>query len=154
MDVVAWSQNLTDERCAEVRVRRADKDELLSAADIVTIHHVLSDRTRALIGEPELARMKSSSYLVNTSRAPIVDRDALLQALTHRRIAGAALDVYDREPFPADDPLRHLDNVLLTPHIGYVTRENYRTFYPQAVEDIAAFLREEPTRTSVPPLTR
>jgi phosphoglycerate dehydrogenase-like enzyme len=146
MDVVAWSQNLTDARCAEVGVRRADKDELLATADIVTIHLVLSDRTRGLIGAPELARMKPTSYLVNTSRAQIVDRDPLLQALRSRRIAGAALDVYDREPLPADDPLRDLDNVLLTPHLGYVTRENYRTFYQEAVEDIAAFLHGQPTR--------
>jgi len=146
MNVAAWSQNLTEARCAVVGVRRADKEELLSTADIVTIHLVLSDRSRDLIGVPELARMKSSSYLVNTSRAPIVNRDALLHALRSRRIAGAALDVYDREPLPADDPLRDLDNVLLTPHIGYVTRENYRTFYQQAVEDVAAFLRGQPTR--------
>jgi phosphoglycerate dehydrogenase-like enzyme len=146
MDVVAWSQNLTDARCAEVGVRRAGKDELLSTADIVTIHLVLSDRTRGLIGAAELEQMKPTSYLVNTSRAPIVDRDALLQALRTRRIAGAALDVYDREPLPADDPIRFLDNVLLTPHVGYVVKENYRTFYGQAVEDIAAFLRGQPTR--------
>jgi phosphoglycerate dehydrogenase-like enzyme len=112
----------------------------------VTIHLVLSDRTRGLIGAPELAQMKPDSYLVNTSRAPIVDRDALLDVLRSRRIAGAALDVYDREPLPLDDPLRYLDNVLLTSHIGYVTRENYRIFYWEAVEDIAAFLRGQPTR--------
>jgi phosphoglycerate dehydrogenase-like enzyme len=146
MDVVAWSQNLTDARCAEVGVRRADKDELLSTADIVTIHLVLSGRTQGLIGVPELERMKWSSYLVNTSRASIIDGNALLDALRSRAIAGAALDVYDREPLPADDPLRSLDNVLLTPHIGYVTSENYRAFYEQAVEDIAAFLRGEPIR--------
>jgi phosphoglycerate dehydrogenase-like enzyme len=146
MDVVAWSQNLTDARCAEVGVRRADKDELLSTADVVTIHLVLSDRTRGLLGEPELAKMKPSSYLVNTSRSPIVDQEALVKAVTSRRIAGAALDVFDREPLPADDPLRTLDNVLLTPHLGYVTKENYRMFYEQAVEDIAAFLRGQPIR--------
>jgi phosphoglycerate dehydrogenase-like enzyme len=146
MDVVAWSQHLTDARCAEVGVRRAGKDELLSTADVVTIHLVLSERTRGLIGAPELGRMKPSGYLVNTSRAPIIDGNALLDALRSRAIAGAALDVYDREPLPADDPLRSLDNVLLTPHIGYVTRENYRAFYGQAVEDIAAFLRREPIR--------
>jgi phosphoglycerate dehydrogenase-like enzyme len=146
MDVVAWSQNLTDARCAEVGVRRAEKDELLSTADIVTIHLVLSERTRGLIGAPELARMKPSSYLVNTSRAPIVDQEALVEALQSGGIAGAALDVYDREPLPPDDPLRSLDNVLLTPHIGYVTRENYQRFYQEALEDIVAFLRGQPTR--------
>jgi phosphoglycerate dehydrogenase-like enzyme len=150
MDVIAWSQNLTYERCTEVGVRRAEKDELLSTADVVTIHLLLSDRTRGLIGRPELALMKPSSYLVNTSRAPIVDGDALLDALRSRRIAGAALDVFDTEPLPTDDPLRTLDNVLLTPHIGYVTRENYRLFYQQAVEDIAAFLHGEPTRVLNP----
>jgi phosphoglycerate dehydrogenase-like enzyme len=146
MDVVAWSQNLTDARCAEVGVRRADKDELLSTADIVSIHLVLSDRTRGLIGKQEFAQMKPSSYLVNTSRGPIVDRDALLHALRSRQIAGVALDVYDQEPLPPDDPLRSLENVLLTPHLGYVTRENYSSFYREAVEDIAAFLRGQPTR--------
>jgi phosphoglycerate dehydrogenase-like enzyme len=146
MDVVAWSQHLTEARCAEVGVRRAEKDELLSTADIVSIHLVLSDRTRGLIGATELARMKPSGYLVNTSRAPIVDRDALVTALRSGRIAGAALDVYEQEPLPPDDPLRGLDNVLLTPHIGYVTRENYQRFYQEALEDIVAFLRGEPTR--------
>jgi phosphoglycerate dehydrogenase-like enzyme len=111
---------------------------------------VLSGRTRGLIGEPELAKMKPSSYLVNTSRAPIVDPDALVHALRSRQIAGAALDVYDREPLPAGDPLRTLDNVLLTPHLGYATRENYRTFYQQAVDDIAAFLRGSQRGFSTP----
>jgi phosphoglycerate dehydrogenase-like enzyme len=122
------------------------KDQLLSTADIVTIHMVLSDRTRGLIRSRELDAMKPTSLLVNTSRGPIVDQSALLDSLRSRRIAGAALDVYDLEPLAPDHPLRALDNVVLTPHIGYVTEENYRVFYGEAVEDIAAYLRADPIR--------
>lgn len=146
MDVVAWSPHLTDQRAESAGVRRVDKDQLLSRADIVTIHMVLSDRTRELIGARELDAMKPTSLLVNTSRGPIVDQSALLDALRSRRIAGAALDVYDLEPLPPDHPLRALDNVVLTPHLGYVTQENYRVFYGEAVEDIVAYLRADPIR--------
>jgi phosphoglycerate dehydrogenase-like enzyme len=147
MNVVAWSRNLTEARCAELGVRlAASKDELLSTADVVTIHLVLGAATRGLIGAAELARMKPTTYLVNTSRGPIVDEAALLEVLRARRIAGAALDVYDREPLPADHPVRKLDNVLLTPHLGYVTEENYRVFFGETVENIAAFLKGAPIR--------
>lgn len=146
MDVVAWSPHLTDQRAESAGVRRVDKDQLLSTADIVTVHMVLSDRTRGLISARELDAMKPTSLLVNTSRGPIVDQSALLDALRSRRIAGAALDVYDLEPLPAGHPLRALDNVVLTPHLGYVTQENYRVFYGEAVEDIAAYLRADPIR--------
>ncbi len=146
MDVVAWSQNLTDERAAEAGVRRVEEDELLATSDVVTVHLQLSDRTRGLIGAPELALMKSSALLVNTSRAGIVDRAALVTALREGRIAGAGLDVFDVEPLPADDELRTLPTVLATPHLGYVTRRNYTGFFTEAVEDIAAFLAGDPVR--------
>ena len=147
MEVIAWSQNLTAERAAEVGARRVSKEELLSQSDVVTIHLVFGDRTRGLIGGRELALMKPSAYLVNTSRGPIVDEAALVEALGKKSIAGAALDVYDREPLPAEHPLRRLANTLLTPHIGYVTADNYRIFYGQALEDIEAFLKGESVRT-------
>ncbi|MFD0401484.1 D-2-hydroxyacid dehydrogenase family protein [Kitasatospora sp. NPDC127121] len=147
MDVLAWSQNLTDERAAEVGVRRAaGKEELLSGADFVSIHLALGERTRGLLGEAELALMKPEAYLVNTSRAVIVDQDALLAALTGGRIAGAAVDVFDVEPLPADHPLRTAPRLLATPHLGYVSRDNYRRYYGEAVEDIAAYLAGEPIR--------
>ncbi|MFJ7277370.1 D-2-hydroxyacid dehydrogenase family protein [Kitasatospora sp. NPDC098663] len=147
MDVLAWSQNLTDGRAAEVGVRRAaDKEELLSGADFVSIHLALGERTRGLLGEAELALMKPGAYLVNTSRAAIVDQDALLAALTGGRIAGAAVDVFDVEPLPADHPLRTAPRLLATPHLGYVSRDNYRRYYGEAVEDIAAYLAGEPIR--------
>ncbi|MFJ3218854.1 D-2-hydroxyacid dehydrogenase family protein [Kitasatospora sp. NPDC086801] len=147
MDVVAWSQNLTDERAAEVGVRRAaDKEEVLSGADFVSIHLALGERTRGLLGAAELALMKPEAYLVNTSRAAIVDQDALLAALTGGRIAGAAVDVFDVEPLPADHPLRTAPRLLATPHLGYVSRDNYRRYYGEAVEDIAAYLAGEPIR--------
>ncbi|MFD7587835.1 D-2-hydroxyacid dehydrogenase family protein [Kitasatospora sp. NPDC059811] len=147
MDVLAWSQNLTDERAAEVGVRRAaGKEELLSGADFVSIHLALGERTRGLLGEAELALMKPEAYLVNTSRAAIVDQDALLAALTGGRIAGAAVDVFDVEPLPADHPLRTAPRLLATPHLGYVSRDNYRRYYGEAVEDIAAYLAGEPIR--------
>ncbi|HLI11766.1 MAG TPA: D-2-hydroxyacid dehydrogenase family protein [Alphaproteobacteria bacterium] len=146
MEVVAWSRNLTDERATSAGAARVEKAALLARADVVTIHLVLSERTRGLIGAAELAAMKRTAFLVNTSRGPIVDTAALIEALRTRRIAGAALDVYDAEPLPADHPLRRLDNVVLTPHLGYVTAENYRQAYGQAVEDIAAFLAGKPVR--------
>ncbi|MEE4423193.1 D-2-hydroxyacid dehydrogenase family protein [Streptomyces bugieae] len=147
MDVVAWSRNLTAERAAEVGVRAAaTKEELLEAADFVSVHLVLGDRTRGLLGADELRRMRPSSYLVNTSRAAIVDQEALLRALRENWIAGAGLDVFDQEPLPAGHPFRTLPNVLALPHLGYVTRRNYEGYFQQAVEDISAFLAGGPVR--------
>ncbi|WP_406859000.1 D-2-hydroxyacid dehydrogenase family protein [Streptomyces sp. HUAS MG47] len=147
MDVVAWSPNLTQERAAEVGVRAAaSKKELLAESDFVSIHLALGDRSRGLIGAPELDMMKESAYLINTSRAAIVDQDALIAALHAGRIAGAAVDVYDVEPLPADHPMRTAPRLLATPHLGYVSRDNYRTYYGQAVEDIVAFLDGTPVR--------
>ncbi|MEU9995436.1 D-2-hydroxyacid dehydrogenase family protein [Streptomyces sp. NPDC050848] len=148
MEVVAWSPNLTDERAAEHGVARAaQKRELLERSDFVSLHMVLSERTRNLIGETELRAMRPSSYLINTSRAGLVDEPALLDALREGRIAGAGLDVFPTEPLPADDPLRSLPNVLALPHLGYVTRGNYDRYFGQAVEDIEAFLAGAPVRT-------
>jgi phosphoglycerate dehydrogenase-like enzyme len=151
MHVLAWSQNLTAERAAACGATLVSKDALLSQADIVTIHLVLSARTRHLIGEhligeQELRRMKPTAYLVNTSRGPIVDEPALIRALRQKAIAGAGLDVFDDEPLPLDHPLRQLENTVITPHLGYVTLETYRIFYGHAVEDIQAFLRGNPVR--------
>ncbi len=144
MKCVAWSQNLTPEKCAEVGVEYAAKDDLLRRADFVTIHTQLSQRTRGLIGAKELALMKPTAYLINTSRGPIVEEAALIAALAEHRIAGAGLDVFDVEPLPVDHPLRKLDNTVLTPHLGYVSQENYRTYFPAAVEAIRAFLDGKP----------
>jgi phosphoglycerate dehydrogenase-like enzyme len=146
MDVVAWSQNLTDERAAEAGVRRMEKEELLATADVVTIHLQLSDRTRGLIGASELALMKPTAILVNTSRGPIVDEQALVEALEQGRIGGAGIDVYDREPLPAHDQLRRAPRSVTTPHIGYVTDATYRVFYRDAVEDVAAWRAGRPIR--------
>lgn len=147
MDVLGWSPHLTDERAAEAGARRAGSlAELMAAADVVTLHLVLSDSTRGLVGAPELAAMRSSAYLVNTSRAGLVDTDALVDALRAGRIAGAGLDVFDEEPLPTDHPLRSLPQVLATPHLGYVTAGNYRTYFTEAVEDVAAWLAGTPTR--------
>ncbi|WP_149183695.1 D-2-hydroxyacid dehydrogenase family protein [Streptomyces sp. TRM49041] len=147
MEVVAWSQNLTKERADEVGVQlAASKEELLESGDFVSVHLKLSDRTRGLLGAPELALMKPSAYLVNTSRAAIVDQDALLAALREDRIAGAGVDVFDIEPLPADHPMRSAPRLLATPHLGYVSENNYRTYYGQAVEDIQAFLGGSPVR--------
>lgn len=146
MTVTAWSQNLTPERAAHVGAKYVGKDELFTQSDIVTIHLVLSERTRGLVGARELGLMKPTAYLVNTSRGPIVDERALIAALQGRTIAGAALDVFDQEPLPVDHPLRRLDNTVITPHIGYVTIETYRIFFAHIVEDILAFLRGAPVR--------
>jgi phosphoglycerate dehydrogenase-like enzyme len=146
MEVIAWSQNLTEEHAAELGVRRVEKEELFRTAHFVTIHLVLSKRTRGLVGEEELAMMKPTAFLINTSRGPIVDEAALVAALEDHRIAGAGLDVYDQEPLPSDHPLRKLDNVVHTPHLGYVTAENYRRAYGEAVEDVRAFLAGSPIR--------
>jgi phosphoglycerate dehydrogenase-like enzyme len=150
MDVVAWSPHLTDERAAEVGVRRLERDELFATSDVVTVHLVLSDRTRGLIGRDEFERMKAGAYLVNTSRGPIVDEPALLEALSDGRIAGAGLDVFDQEPLPADHPLRREPRAVLTPHLGYVTERTYEVFYRDAVEDVAAFLSGTPLRQIEP----
>ncbi len=147
MQVVAWSQNLSDERADEVGVRRVSKKELLAGADFLSIHLVLSDRSRGLIGGPELLQMKPTAALINTSRGPIVDEAALVAALRVGVIAAAGLDVYDREPLPSDHPLTMLPNVVLLPHLGYVSEPGMRHMYVQVVEDIAAFLKGEPIRT-------
>jgi phosphoglycerate dehydrogenase-like enzyme len=147
MKVFAWSQNLTRERAAEVGVGYvAGKDALLTLADVVTIHLVLSERTRGLIGKKELELMKPTAYLINTSRGPIVDEAALVEVLTAQRIGGAGLDVYDEEPLPADHPLRKLSNTVLSPHLGYVTAEGYAIFYAHVVEDVLAYLDGKPVR--------
>ncbi len=146
MNVIAWSENLTDERASEVGVRRVDKDELLRSADVVTIHQLLSKRTRGLLGARELDLMKPTAYLVNTSRGPIVDEAALRAVLHEGRIAGAGIDVYGQEPLPAEDPWRTTPRTVLTPHIGYVTEGTYEAFFAETVEDIAAFLDGEPLR--------
>ncbi len=147
MDVVAWSQNLTKERADEVGASLApSKAELLAASDFVSVHLALGERTRGLIGTAELARMRPTAYLVNTSRAAIVETDALLAALRDGVIAGAATDVFDVEPLPAGDPVRTAPRLLATPHLGYVSRANYETYYGQAVENIRAFLDGQPVR--------
>ncbi|MFB6838034.1 D-2-hydroxyacid dehydrogenase family protein [Streptomyces sp. NPDC056361] len=147
MDVVAWSENLTEERAAEHGARLAeDKRDLFASSDFVSLHLVLSDRTRGLVGEDELRAMRPSAYLVNTSRAGLVDGEALLRALREGWIAGAGLDVYATEPLPADDPLRTLPNVLALPHLGYVTEANYAQYFGEAVEDVEAFLAGTPVR--------
>ncbi|MER5489172.1 D-2-hydroxyacid dehydrogenase family protein [Streptomyces sp. NPDC002812] len=147
MEVMAWSQNLTQERADEAGVSlAASKEDLLATADFVSVHLVLSDRTRGLIGAEQLALMKPTAYLVNTSRAAIVDQDALLTALHEGRIAGAAVDVFDTEPLPADHPLRTAPRLLATPHLGYVSRANYERYYGQAIEAIEAYLNGEPIR--------
>ncbi|MEU6983823.1 D-2-hydroxyacid dehydrogenase family protein [Streptomyces sp. NPDC046324] len=148
MEVAAWSPNLTAERAAGHGVAYVpDQRELMERADVVSLHMVLSERTRGLIGEPELRAMRPSAYLVNTSRAGLVDGEALLRALREGWIAGAGLDVFATEPLPADDPLRTLPNVLALPHLGYVTRGNYDRYFGQAVEDIEAYLAGAPVRT-------
>lgn len=147
MEVLAWSQNLTRERTEEVGASlAATKEELLAAGDFVSVHLALSERTRGLIGAPELALMRPTAYLVNTSRAAIVDQDALLAALHAGTIAGAGTDVFDIEPLPAGHPMRTAPRLLATPHLGYVSRANYETYYGQAVENIRAFLDGRPVR--------
>jgi phosphoglycerate dehydrogenase-like enzyme len=147
MDVIAWSEHLTGERAVAVGVRRVSKAELLCGADVLSIHLVLSDRTRGLFQAADLEMMKPTAVLVNTSRGPIVNEDALVAALREQTIAGAGLDVYDAEPLPAGHPLTTLDNVVLLPHLGYVSEAGFRHMYGQVVEDIAAFLAGSPIRT-------
>jgi phosphoglycerate dehydrogenase-like enzyme len=146
MDVIAWSENLTEARTAELGVSKVSKDELLERCDVLSIHLVLSDRTRGLFGAGDLALMKSSAVLINTSRGPIVDEQALIEALRSQSIAAAGLDVYDREPLPADHELLTLENTVLLPHLGYVSEDSLRAMYADAVQDIAAFMGGSPIR--------
>jgi phosphoglycerate dehydrogenase-like enzyme len=146
MKAIAWSQNLTAEKAAEQGVERVEKDELFRRADILSVHLVLSDRSRGLVGAREIGLMKPTSILVNTSRGPICDTAAVIEALKGGRLAYAGLDVYDQEPLPLNHPLRTAPNVILTPHIGYVTEENYRSSYPQIVENILGYLDGKPIR--------
>ena len=146
MTVVAWSHNLTQPAAAGLGAQLVTKEQLLSQSDIVTIHLRLSDRTHGLVGPTELALMKPTAYLVNTSRGPIVDEQALIDCLRHGRIAGAALDVFDQEPLPLDHPLLQMENTVLTPHLGYVTLETYHVFFRDIVEDITSFLEGHPVR--------
>jgi len=146
MEVLAWSQNLSPDAASAVGVRAVSKHELLSSSDVVTVHLVLSERTRGLIGADDLALMKSSAILVNTSRGPIVDQDALVDALNHGQLGGAGLDVFDQEPLAADHPLATAPRTVLTPHIGFVTRQTYEVWYEQVVEDILAWRAGRPIR--------
>lgn len=147
MNVIAWSQNLTKEQTDQYGVRLANsKEELLVTSDFVSVHLVLSDRTRGLIGKQELQQMKSTAYLINTSRAAIVDQEMLIKALREKWIAGAGLDVFDEEPLPENHSYRTLNNVLATPHLGYVSEINYSTYFKEAVEDITAFLKGQAIR--------
>lgn len=146
MKVIAWSPNLTAEKAAEGGADYATREDLFAKADFVTIHVVLSDRSRGLVSADDLGRMKKTAYLINTARAPIVDQAALLKALDEKRIAGAGLDVFDVEPLALDHPYRKLDHVVITPHLGYVSEQNYRRYYPDIVEDIRAFIDGKPLR--------
>ena len=146
MKVIAWSQNLTPEKCKEAGVEYVSKEDLFRQADFITIHVVLSQRSRGLVGAKEIALMKPSAYLINTSRGPIIDEAAMLTALRENKIAGAGLDVFDVEPLPTDHPLRKMDNVVLTPHLGYVATQNYRAYFGGVVDDIRAFLDGKPVR--------
>ena len=150
MKAIAWSQNLSAERASEVGAERVSKEDLFARADVVTVHYVLSDRSRGLVGAPEFAKMKKTAYFVNTSRGPIVDSVALVEALRSGKIAGAGIDVYEREPLPMDDPLRSAPNAVLLPHVGYVSDGVYRVFYPDTVEDIKAWLAGKPVRVIEP----
>jgi len=146
MKVIAWSPNLTADKCREVGVEYASREDLFRNADFVTIHVQLSDRSRGLVGAKELGLMKPTAYIINTSRGPIVEEKALINALQEHRIAGAGLDVYDVEPLPLDHPFRKMDNTVITPHLGYVSMENYRLYFRDIVDDIRAFLDGKPVR--------
>jgi phosphoglycerate dehydrogenase-like enzyme len=150
MKVIAWSQNLTPDKAKEAGVDYASKEDLFRNADFVSIHYQLSDRSRGLIGAEDIGRMKTGAYLINTARAPIVDQAALIKALQDKKIAGAGLDVFEVEPLPLDHPYRKLDNVVLTPHLGYVSEQNYRKYFPDIVEDIRAWLDGKPIRVIAP----
>ncbi|HZH47732.1 MAG TPA: D-2-hydroxyacid dehydrogenase family protein [Roseococcus sp.] len=146
MDVIAWSTNLTDEAATAAQVTRVEKAELFRRADVVTLHYLLSERSRGIVGAAELAAMRPGALLVNTSRGPLVDQPALLAALHEGRIGGAGLDVFDIEPLPADHPLLAAPNTVLTPHLGYVTEENYRAYFAGAVEAVEAWEAGTPIR--------
>src|SRR6516164_3570313 len=146
MKVIAWSTNLTPEKCKEVGVDYATKEELFRKSDIVTIHLQLSDRSRGLIGANDIALMKPTACLVNTARGPIVEEKALIAAFKEHRIAGAGLDVFDVEPLPLDHPFRKMDNVVITPHLGYVSEQNYRRYFTDAIDDIRGFFDGKPVR--------
>lgn len=146
MNVIAWSQNLTAEKAAAAGARRVEKAELFAQSDFVSLHLILSERTRGIVGAAELAQMKPGGFLINTSRAGLIDEPALIAALERGGIAGAALDVYEREPLPADAAILAAPNTLLTPHLGYATRETYEIYFPQAVEDIEGWLAGKPRR--------
>ena len=146
MNTIAWSQNLTPEKCKEAGVGYVSKEDLFRNADFVTIHLQLSPRTRGLVTAKELGLMKKTAYIVNTSRGPIIDEPALIAALRENRIAGAGLDVFDVEPLPVDHPFRSMDNVVLTPHLGYVSQQNYAGYFPDIVDDIRGWLDGKPVR--------
>ncbi|HEY2246056.1 MAG TPA: D-2-hydroxyacid dehydrogenase family protein [Bradyrhizobium sp.] len=146
MKVIGWSQNLTPEKAKEAGVDYASREDLFRNADFVTIHYQLSDRSRGLINSDDIGRMKKTAYLINTARAPIVDQAVLLKALQDKTIAGAGLDVFEVEPLPLDHPYRKLDNVVITPHLGYVSEQNYRKYFPDIVADIRAWLDGKPVR--------
>lgn len=150
MKVVAWSQNLTAEKAKESGATLVTKEELLRQSDFVTVHVQLSQRTKGLIGVAELALMKPTAYFINTSRGPVAEEKAIEQALRAGKIAGAAIDTYNEEPLPLDHPFRKLDNIVITPHLGYVTAENYKRFYGQMVENVRAWLDGKPVRV-IPP---
>jgi phosphoglycerate dehydrogenase-like enzyme len=146
MRTIAWSQNLTEDKAKAAGADLVSKEDLFRNADFITIHLVLSDRSRGLVGAKELGLMKKTSYLINTSRGPIVDEKALIAALQNNAIAGAGLDVFDVEPLPLNHPFRKMDNVVITPHLGYVSEQNYRKYFPDIVEDIRAWLDGKPVR--------
>ena len=146
MKTIAWSQNLTAEKAEAAGAELVSKEDLFRNADVVTIHLVLSDRSRGLVGAKELGLMKKTAYLINTSRGPIVDEKALIAALQSKSVAGAGLDVFDVEPLPLDHPFRKMDNAVITPHLGYVSEQNYRKYFPDIVEDIRAWLDGKPVR--------
>jgi phosphoglycerate dehydrogenase-like enzyme len=146
MKVIAWSQNLTSQRAAEVGAVRVEKNEFFAAADIISIHVILSDRTRGLVGAHEIGLMKPNAYLINTSRGPVIEEKALIEALREKRIAGAGLDVFELEPLPPGHPFLTMDNTVLTPHVGYVTREGFQTYFADACADVSAWLSGRPVR--------
>lgn len=151
MKVIAWSQNMTAEKCAEHGVEKAASlDDLLARSDVVSIHVILSERTRGLIGAAQLAKMKPSAFLINTSRGPIVDETALIAAVENGTIAGAGLDVFDTEPMPKDHPYRRIDRIVATPHLGYTSKEGYEQFFGLGVEDVDAWLKGKPIRVMNP----
>ena len=146
MNVIAWSENLTEEKARDKNARYVELNTLMSESDFISIHTVLSERTLGLIDSSKLRLMKKSSFIVNTSRGPIIDESALVEVLENAQIAGAGLDVFDFEPMPSEHPLVTSSRTIITPHIGYVTEETYRIFYEQTVECVTAFLNRKPVR--------